>query len=153
MYQMSCGNKMEELAKKIKREIQKVEGRVQETRKSAIEIARSAASSPSQSGDGEHSRNSALITEQALKRILELNKEIEGINSNMKNVIVAPGWVEIEFNGRIDNFYLVKNSVYVEGVRFISTEAPLGKSLIGKKRGDVFDFSEGGIKFKVVDFE
>ena len=76
-------NKLIELLKVLKQEIAKAEVNARKTKKSADEIARSAAASPSQSGDREHSQQQALINADRLARLVNLEN---GIKSELNKV-------------------------------------------------------------------
>lgn len=131
------------LLEKIELEVKKARKRVENTHKSASEIARAAAKSPSQSGDRTHAEDQALITRNALVKLKLLKKEIEtSLDKKDLSAIRVPSFIKVRYKDGIEGeFYLVKSPANIIGIMFISAESPLGKVLIGKRLGDKFDFT------------
>jgi hypothetical protein len=132
-------------------EIQKAQKRADETKKAANEIARSAAASPSQSGDREHSAGQALITKEVLLRLQEAKDDIEKNINLPADTATPPCFVKIELQGVEKEFYFVNHPLHVAGFSFVSKDSELGKTLSDKKEGETFEV--GDIKGKVISIE
>lgn len=148
--------KLEELLALLEGEVAKAKKAAENTRKSADEIAKSAAHSPSQSGDRTHSQGQADITEAYFKRIIAFEKRIKIALAETPNTIQTPCFVGVKFtDGKESSFYLVEDPIVISGITLVSAVSPLGSALIGKKPGSKFAFRVNSIKQfgEVVSFE
>lgn len=105
------------LLQSVNVEIKKAERNYKQAKKSALEIAASASSSPSQSGDRYHSQGTADLAKQRFEEIKKLRQEIE---IKGETVIVNYGGEEL---------ILVDNPVLISGFKIVSTKSPLGLKL------------------------
>jgi hypothetical protein len=133
-------SKLKQLLKKLDIEIKKAEKRASETQRSASEIARSAANSPSQSGDRTHAEGQALITAQSLQKLEDLKSEVkESVNKPAQNIVQSPCFLEVIYDdGLTDSFYLVETPVNIGGIKLVSVDSLLGKSVLNKNNEDKF---------------
>ncbi len=92
-----------------------------DAKKSAQEVAASAAASPSQSGDRFHSQGTADLAKQKLDSISSLLAEIEEKGDN----------VCVEFKG--ETVFLVDNPILISGFKVVSTKSPLGQTILNKE--------------------
>ena len=125
--------------------MQKVKQAADNTKQSADEIARTAAHSPSQSGDSVHSRGQAQITEEYYNKYLSFKKMVESALTQEVKAIKPPCYVELQFSdGRQTAFYLVKDPIAINGFVLVSISSPLGLVLIGKKQNSKFRHTATG---------
>lgn len=125
---------MIELSERLKKEIKKAGSFAEKAKESAMEIARAAALSPSQSGDRVHSENQAKITAEAFIKLKHLHDEIDkSLNKSVPEKIEPVCFVNGEF-------YFVTTPIYLPGIKLVSVESPLGRKLLGKKVGDKIKF-------------
>lgn len=135
--------KIQILIKSIETELLKARDFAHKTKRAAQEIAKSAAASPSQSGDREHSKNQAEIAEDYLKNLEAAYFLIKTIQANIPQKVEGNVFIKLKFkDNRIENYYLVENPVKVTGLKLISTASPLGSALIGLSVGDAFSVNE-----------
>lgn len=129
--------KLSELLPVLEKQIEKAEKRAGETKSAADEIARAAVGSFSQSGDIEHSRNQSYLALEHLGRLRKLYEEIKGeIEKDIPEKVRPPCFLKIDIEGKVEEFFLVKNPVLISGVKLVSSKSPLGQELLGKKAGD-----------------
>jgi len=115
-------------------EFKKAEKRNKNATDSALEIARSAALSPSQAGDRFHSQGAADLAKEMFETVSKLKIEIEkNIENKIPETVSIPCFIKLEGM----DIYLVDNPILVNGFNLISKESPLGSSLVRKKVGDV----------------
>ncbi len=135
-----------QLLEKINSELVRLEEIAKKTREDANFIAQGALASPSASGDREHAQNQAMINLHRLGILKALKEEVE------KGV----GRYEVEYNdGRQESFYLVKHPVILAGFKLISSQSPLGKAIVNKKKGQTFRYKveKATIRGKIVTCE
>lgn len=140
------------LIEKVESELKKANDYAAKTKEAALEIAKSAAASPSQSGDREHSKNQAEIAAEYLKN-LEVSRELLlSIEQNTPQKVQANVFVKLEYDdGQVQEYYLVKNPIKLSDLKIISKESPLGKSLLGLKIGDKFKVTDPPLSGKVLE--
>jgi hypothetical protein len=116
---------------------------------SANEASGGLVASYSAAGDVEHARNSANLSVQKVKQIKKLMNEIVPSLDNESPLSIEPVcYVSVKFDdGRMSEFYFVKNSIYLPGFSLISPDSLLGKSILDKNVGDKFTYSAGDIKY------
>ncbi|KKS94533.1 MAG: hypothetical protein UV71_C0024G0005 [Microgenomates group bacterium GW2011_GWC1_43_13] len=137
--------KLENLAARLKEELGKAEVSALHTRKTANEASHGLATSYSAAGDAEHAGNTALLSYQKLEQLKKLKAEIEESRIGAVPETVSPVcFTSVTFDdGRISEFYFVKNSAYISGINFISPDSPLGSAISGKSAGERFLYSAG----------
>lgn len=147
--------KLEELAVRLKEELKKAEISAAESKKTANEASHGMATSYSVAGDVEHAKNTALLSLQKLEQLQKLKCEIDEAVGSVAPTTVSPVcFVSITFeDGRNSDFYFVKNSAYMSGIKFISPDSILGKAISGKSIGDNFSYTAGDQKFSGVIIE
>jgi transcription elongation GreA/GreB family factor len=139
--------RLEEILGAVEKEVAKAERAAENTKQSADEIARTAAHSPSQSGDSVHSSGQAHITQEYLARVVSFKHRLVGAQSETPGTIEAPCFVDLKFaDGRETALYLVHDPVTITGFTLVSASSPLGLALIGKKVGSKFAYSVNGTK-------
>ncbi len=122
--------KLAELFERVDGEIKKAENFAQKTKEASIEVAKAASLSPSQSGDRVHSENQAKITQEAFAKLKHLHDEIkESLNKPVPEKVEPVCFVNGEF-------YFVTTPIYLQGIKLISVNSPLGQKLSGKKAGE-----------------
>lgn len=114
-------NNFDKLFSAVEAELKKAEVAYKNAKEASLEIARSAALSPSQAGDRFHSQGTADLTKQRYEAILALKNEIE----KKKDGIC------VEYNG--ETLFLVDNPVTVSGLKIVSTKSPLGQKILNGK--------------------
>ena len=114
-------NKAKQLLEAINTEFIKAEKGYKNAKKSAQEIALSAALSPSQAGDSYHSQGAADLARERYESILNLKKEIEEKGET----------ICVNYEGQ--EIFLVDNPVLISGFTIVSTKSPLGKKLLNEK--------------------
>jgi len=113
--------KLERLQEAIDVELAKAEKGYNNAKKSAQEIARSAALSPSQAGDRYHSQGTLDLAKERYEAILALKKEIKD-----KGETICAKYNDQEI-------FLVDNPVLIPGFTAVSTKSPLGAKLLNEK--------------------
>ena len=114
--------KLKQLQEAIDAEFQKAEKGYNNAKKSAQEIARSAALSPSQAGDRYHSQGAADLARERYESILDLKNEVEEKGET----------VCVRYNDQ--EIFLVDNPVLISGFTIVSTKSPLGIKLLNEKK-------------------
>lgn len=109
--------KLQELLVVVEEELLKAERNYREAKKSASEVAASAALSPSQAGDRFHSEGTANLVRNRFEALKKLKGEVESGKAHF-----------IEKGG--ENFYLVKNVTLLPGINLISVDSPVGKKMV-----------------------
>lgn len=100
----------------VQKEIKRAEKNYLQAKKSASEVAASAAHSPSQAGDRYHSQSSADLANERLNALKRLEAEIK---SGLVRYIEKDG----------QEFFLVKNVTLVPNVKLVSVDSPVGRDL------------------------
>lgn len=100
-------------------------------------------------GDVEHARNSANLSIGKAEKIKNLMEEIESsIRNGVPETTKPVCFLSIKYEGGDKkDLYLVENPVLVAGFNLISSNSPLGKSLLGKAVGDSFSYIFGEQSF------
>jgi transcription elongation GreA/GreB family factor len=126
----------------IKKESKKSYKRRLEARKSANEIAKVAAYSPSQSGDRTHAENQAAIYEENYKRLKSLVTFLEKkVKESVPEKVKIGCVVSVVYkDGTEEEIYLVNNPLTLPGFKVVSDKSLLGSALLDGKVGDVFKF-------------
>jgi len=108
----------------------------------------------------ENAEYTAAKEEQGLieARIRELENLLRSavvVEKKEKNIIQIGSTVKLKANGKFYVYTLVGEEETDPSKNKISYESPLGKSLLGKKKGDLVEVitPKGKIKFKVADVE
>lgn len=114
-------SKFLDLVAAIDIELKRAEKVYKDVRKTAQEVAASAALSPSQSGDRYHSQGAADMARQKYTEVLALKKEIE-----LKKDDIC-----FTLNG--EQVFLVDNPIFIKDFKLISTKSPIGQSLLHGK--------------------
>jgi transcription elongation factor GreA len=93
-------------------------------------------------------------------RIEEIQKIIENAviitDGNSKHGVVSVGCiVEVESNGKKQSLHIVGVTESDPAKGFISNESPIGKALLGHKKGDVIKAKvpKGDVEYKIVDIK
>jgi transcription elongation GreA/GreB family factor len=140
--------KLKELIVVLDSELEKSRRRMEETVGAANEIARASANSPSQSGDRDHSRNQAYLTEDSYNNLVTFKQKLlDSLKADVPETIkpICRTMVELEGAGEKE-LVVVDDVVKLPGVSIVTTNSPLGRVLVGKKRGESFEFeSERGM--------
>ena len=110
--------------KSVNNEVKKAEQNYKQAKKSALEIAASASSSPSQSGDRYHSQGTADLAKQRFEEVKKLKDEIK----------VKGETVIVTYDG--EELILVDNPVLLPGFKIVSTKSPLGIKLADIKHDE-----------------
>jgi len=141
--------KIEELKKRVAKEIETAQKSAKENKKSANLIAGGMASGYSIAGDLEHARNTASLSEDRLSKLIKLKEELDlAAGSDAPETVEPVSYVSIEFsNGEKKNVYLVKNTVYLFGFNLISGDSVFGKSILGKIADSEFSYTSGDSHF------
>ena len=119
--------KLSELLKTVEEEYKKVEKSYQMAKESAQEIAKTALTSHSQAGDRFHSQGAMDIAEERLKNVGKLLSELK--SSDMNKIVSfteAPCYIRTDKT----DFYLVKNTILINGVRLVSANSEIGKEYL-----------------------
>lgn len=131
--------------------------RARELKFVANETAKSTVSSWSAGGDRFHTRSQSEAAEEICRKITSLKRKVEEeVTKPVSERISDPCFVDLILNEEREEFYLVDQVVNLTGIKIISTESLLGKSLMGKKINEDFSFqTEDGrnIKGKIIGFE
>lgn len=144
--------KIQILLDAIEKELKKAKTFAANTKTAAQEIARTAAHSPSQSGDREHSKNQAEIAEDYLKNLIVTKNLIASVIKNVPEKVEGNVFIKLEFaTGISEEYYLVENPVKLEGLKLISINSPLGQALAGLRTGDLFSVKEPPLKGKIIE--
>jgi len=108
----------------------------------------------------ENAEYTAAKEEQGLieARIRELENLLRSavvVEKKEKNIIQIGSTVKLKANGKFYVYTLVGEEETDPSKNKISYESPLGKSLLGKKKGDLVEVitPKGKIKFKIADVE
>lgn len=136
--------KLQTLLDLINTELAKTKEFAEKTKVAAQEVAKSAAASPSQSGDRAHSQGTADIVEEKLGRIVLLKTEIEEcLEKAIPETVSSPCYIKLESAslGTLE-YYLVQNPVLIDKVKLISTQSPLALELLGKRVGESTTFGK-----------
>lgn len=106
------------------------------SKKSALEIAKSASLSPSQAGDRYHSAGAMEIAKDKYEMTKALHDEIQ---KSLKNS--SPEFVETPCFVKMDKieFYLLDNVASVSGFRIVSSKSPMGEAVLGERVGSVIN--------------
>lgn len=136
--------KLFELYKQLEAQVKNAERIARATKDAANELSHAAIASPSTSGDREHATNAAYINQEKLVKLIALKDEVgEAMNEEIPKKIEPVCY----FNG----YYLVSKPMYLRGFSLISPESLLGKSILGKKAGESYEYkSESGQKISGV---
>lgn len=125
--------KLKALLNSINVEYKKAEKIYKDAKNSAQEIAASASASPSQSGDRFHAQGTADLAKQKFEFISLFKKEIEeSLDLDIPDKVAAPCYIKLKSS----EIYLVNNPVLISGLKIVSSDAPLGSSLLGEKIGE-----------------
>lgn len=101
-------------------EFKKAEEAYKHAKKSALEIAASAAASPSQAGDRFHSQGAADLAKERFETFKLLLNEIEEKGEK----------IYFKYEGK--DLFLVENPVLIKGFNLVSVKSPLGSKILGK---------------------
>ena len=144
--------KLEELAKRLNEELEKAETAVRHTQKTANEASHGLATSYSAAGDAEHAGNTALLSLRKLEQLKKLKGELdESMGTGVPVVVTPVCFVSIKFDdGKVTDFYFVKNSAYISGINLITPGSLLGRAISGKSVGDKFSYISGDQNFSGV---
>ena len=105
----------------VEKKVKKAERGFNNAKKSAQEIAASAALSPSQSGDMYHSQGAVDTAKRKLDSIMLLKKELEEKGE------------DVCFDYEDEEVFVVDNPVLISGISLVSTKSPLGKKILKTK--------------------
>lgn len=106
------------------------------SKKSALEIARSASLSPSQAGDRYHSAGAMEIAKDKYEKTKAVYEEIqESLKNSSPEFVEAPCFVKMD---KIE-FYLLNNVVSIPEFKIVSAKSPLGEAVLGQKVGSVIN--------------
>jgi len=138
--------KLVKLLERLEDEIKIAKKRAGDTHTAASEIARAAASSPSQSGDRTHAEGQALLSKKLLTELNNLKSEVMNFaDKDVPTLVEVPCYLEVVFsNGEKREFYLVRTPVNICGVNLVSRESLLGQVVQGRKVGDEFELKKEG---------
>ena len=128
------------------RKLEKIEDEAaKKSHSAANEASGGLVASYSAAEDAEHARNTANLSLDKAKVVGKLMKELEdSVNTEAPGEARPVCFVSIELDGHvIRNSYLVNNPVFVSGFSLISSDSPLGKSLLGKTTCETFSYNSG----------
>ncbi len=135
--------KLKILLQALEKEIQKATLIAEQSLESALEIGRESAASPSMSGDREFAANQASLNQENLINLKTLKEQVEFFQQQpvpqKAQPICSLSLFYIKGSGP-EQFYLVLNSIYLEGFLFISPHSPLGKAIIDKRVDENFKY-------------
>lgn len=139
---------------KIKKELEYLKN------KKRKEVAQRIAAAKELGDLSENAEYTAAKEEQGLieARIRELENLLRSavvVEKKEKNIIQIGSTVKLKANGKFYVYTLVGEEETDPSKNKISYESPLGKSLLGKKKGDLVEVitPKGKIKFKIADVE
>lgn len=112
---------LRDLVAALEIEIKKAQRSYQDAKRAAQEIAASASSSPSQSGDRFHSQGSADLASKRFQAILSFKKEFD-----KKGEAIC-----VKHKG--ETLFLVDNPIMLAGFKIVSTKSPLGLKLLNDR--------------------
>ena len=137
----------------LKKDFQKSKRRYITIQKSAAEIARVAANSPSQSGDRFHSQGQADIAKSSLDNLELLISDIKKVfQDEIPTQIKPPCYVKIDYGDRgISEMFVVNYPTDASGVKLVSSSSPLGEALLGKSVGESIVFN--GTNLEIIKIE
>lgn len=140
------------LGKTLSKEIHDVQVSADKTRQDAYEVARSAAASPSQSGDRFHATAQADIVQKRLDDINTTLVEIKkATDEKIPTKITKTCYVELLINDNtLHRIFILKNLVSLPiEEKIVSADSLLGKAIVGKKAGQNFEYDPSGTGVKV----
>lgn len=134
--------KIKELFDALSEELTKIRKKAEKLHEAAVDVAKSASASPSQSGDRFHAQGQADIAKEYVSNLEDINTEIEDeLKIDTFSEIRPVCWVEVEYDNKdIDKFYYLSEPLALAGYKFVSSKSPFGLVLTGKKVGDDFEF-------------
>ncbi len=138
---------LKRLLEKLDVELKKTQKRAENTRLDALEIAKSAAGSPSQSGDREHAVNQASIVQDAQSLLEKLISDIRQEIGKSPPTISRPNtFITLTLDdGPQMQLFLTDTPITLSGVTMVSTLSPLGQAVIRRKAGERFLVEIGGV--------
>lgn len=114
------------------------------SKESAQEIAKTALTSHSQAGDRFHSQGAMEISKERLNGISKLKAELEKVKERENlEFVEVPCYIKTDKA----EFYLVENTILINGIKLVSSNSEIGKELINKQVGDVVN------GFKILELE
>jgi|SRR3989344_1282276 len=149
--------KLKKLKGLLEKEIKLTEKRLLGAKEAANETAKTARVSWSAAGDREYAQGQVEVIEAYFNRLQSLFGEIEkALKRPPPDTVETPSLVEIDLNGKTNEFYFVRESVNISGIKFLTPDSPLGKAILKMKAGDGFKFTldKGNIiKGEIVEIE
>lgn len=135
----------EKILKLLDAEINKI----QESAKKTDEASKQRLTGWSAAGDKYHAIGAADLAKSYLNSLELLKNELKKSPEKVINVANPPCYMRTAYDsGDVADLILVENAVSLPSVSFISTGSPLGKAIIGKKKGDHFQYElESGKKY------
>ena len=91
-------------------------------------------------------RNEQKITESRILEIQEILKNAKVIRGGKRSKVDLGATCELDFGGRKVSYILVGPTEANPAEGKISNESPIGKALLGRKAGEVFDFNGRQVK-------
>lgn len=125
--------------------IEKARLAAEQNRESANEMSKTANAATYAAGEREYTAQQAKITRENLEELEELGKGVAAAVGRPVPATVQPiSLVTVEYNGgETESFYFVSKSVYLNGVKLISPESPIGKAVADKSMGEGFEYEVG----------
>lgn len=146
------------LLEQLRLATEKAQRAAEQAKESENESSKSAATSWSAAGEREYTRQQAKIAKENLEKLEGLGREVgEAVTEPVPEAIrpVCLVTVEYEDGARTETFYFVSKSIYLNGLKLISPESPIGGAVAGISVGDSFEYKieTVTIRGKVVGIE
>ncbi len=114
-------SKLSELIQAVNLELEKSRKIYEHAKKSAQEVAASAALSPSQSGDRFHSQGAADLAKQKFEAAMALKKELDEKKEDAGFILEG------------EEIFIVDSPMVIKGFKLVSAKSPIGKKLLNDK--------------------
>ncbi len=120
-YNPHMTSKLSELIQAVNLELEKSRKIYEHAKKSAQEVAASAALSPSQSGDRFHSQGAADLAKQKFEAAMALKKELDEKKEDAGFILEG------------EEIFIVDSPMVIKGFKLVSAKSPIGKKLLNDK--------------------
>lgn len=149
---------IKDLLERLQQAIEKARRAAEQAKESENEMSKTARASSSAAGEREYTRQQAEITQESLKKLEALEKEVAEAAEKPVPAVVGPVcWVAVEYEdgGRTETFYFVSKSLYLAGTKLISPGSPIGAAVLGRRTGEGFEFEVGAerVRGKITGIE
>lgn len=154
---------IKEILEKLQSAIEKARRAAEAAKEAENEMSKSAATSWSAAGEREYTRQQAKIASENFEKLESLGREVsEAVTEPVPETIRPVCLVTVEYlapegqrigesdlprrqagNRKEETFYFVSKSVYLNGVKLISPESPIGMAVAEKSVGEGFEYEVG----------